>query len=282
MRALSEGLHDLGYGDGRDYVVEWRAAEGRPEPLTALAAELVQLPVEVLVTVGVAATLAAAKVTTTTPIVQAAGAADLVQEGLATSLARPGGNVTGLTELAPELTSKRLDILQEALPGLQRVAILWNPDSRPASTAFQEAQVVAVALGVALRPLAVRTPEDLEDRVTTAAREPVDALLVLTDALTVFHQERIAALAGRARLPAMFDRRAFAVAGGLLAYGPDILDLYRRAATYVDKILKGAKPGDLPIERPTKFDFVINLKTAQAFGWTIPPSVLAQASEVIQ
>jgi putative ABC transport system substrate-binding protein len=175
-----------------------------------------------------------------------------------------------------------MDILREALPGLQRVAILWNPDSRPASTAFQEAQVVATALGVALRPLAVRTPEDLEDRVTTAAREPVDALLVLTDALTVFHQERIAALAGRARLPAMFDRGPFAVAGGLLAYGPDILDLYRRVATYVDKIPKGAKPGDPPIDRPTKFDFVINLKTAGALGLTIPPAVLQQATELVQ
>jgi putative ABC transport system substrate-binding protein len=281
-QAISEGLRDLGYTAGRDFVIEARVAEGSLQALPDLAAELVRLPVDVLLTVGTAATSAAADATKTIPIVQATGASDLVQDGLAASLARPGGNVTGLTEITPELTAKRLDILKQALPGLRRVAVLWNPGSQPAAAAFSELPGAARALSVELQSLEVRKPDELAGLGEAAIRGQADALLMLTDPISVFYQEQIAGLAAASRLPSMFDRKSFAAAGGLIGYGPDALDLQRRAATYVDKILKGARPADLPIERPTRFDLVINLKTARALGLTIPQEVLMQVTEAIE
>jgi putative ABC transport system substrate-binding protein len=280
--ALQEGLQELGYVEGQTILVESRVAEGRAELLPDFAAELARLPVDLIVTIGTAATLAARQATGTIPIVQALGASDLVREGVVASLAHPGGNVTGLTELAPELSAKRLQLLKEAVPGLRRAAVLWNPASPAAAQAVGETHTAAQTLGLQLQSLEVRTSEELESLAEAATREQAEALVVLTDPLTVTRQARIGALATAARLPAIFDRRGFAVGGGLLSYGPDTSYLYRRAASYVDKILKGTSPADLPIEQPTKFDFVINLKTARALGLTIPQSILMQATEVIQ
>ena len=255
--ALSQGLRDLGYVDGHSIVLESRIAAGRLDLLPDLAAELVRLQVDVIVTTGYPATLAAKNATSTIPIVQATGSADLVQEGVVASLARPGGNVTGFTTVSLELTAKRLELLKEAVPGLARVAVLWNPASPATVFSFPETQGAAQALGIRLQSLEVRGPDDLESLLEAATRERADALFLLPDALTVAHQAQIAALAAARRLPSMFDRRAFPAAGGLISYGPDPFDMQRRAATYVDKILKGAKPADLPVERPTKFELEI-------------------------
>jgi putative tryptophan/tyrosine transport system substrate-binding protein len=234
------------------------------------------------VTIGTAATLAARNATSTIPIVQATGLADLVREGVVGSLARPGGNVTGLTAMAPELSAKRLELLGQAVSGLSRVSVLWNPADPYGSLLFEETEGAAQVLGIQLQSLEVRSLDDIVSQLAAATRARDGALVVLPDPITITHQAQIAALATASRLPSMFDRSEFAEAGGLLSYGPDFTDITRRAAAYVDKILKGVSPGELPVERPTRFDFVINLKTAQALGLTIPPHVLLQATEVIQ
>jgi putative tryptophan/tyrosine transport system substrate-binding protein len=279
---VRQALEDVGYVHGHNMILEARTAEGRLDRLTALATELVQLPVDVIVTSGTPATLAAKDATSTIPIVQAVGAADLVREGVVVSLARPGGNVTGLTEIVPELTAKRLQLLQEMVPGLSRVAVLGQLGSPNAQQQMGEMQSAAQSLGMQLQSLLVSGPNELESVLDAALREQAEALILVTDPITVLHQTRIATLATASRLPSMFDRRDYAAAGGLISYGPDTARMHQRAATYVDRILKGTKPADLPIERPTTFDFIINAKTAQTLGLTIPPHVLYQATEVIQ
>ena len=281
--AFFKEFNELGYVDGQNVVIDYRWTEGRDEQLPTLAAELVRLDVDVIVTQGTNATLAARSATATIPIVQAVGAGDLVREGVAVSLARPGGNVTGLTEIGPELTAKRLELLKDAVSGLARVAVLrQHPPSGSAVSQFEETQSAAQALGIQLHYLEVRGPDDFEGLLDTAIRERADALFMLVAPIIIEHHVQIATLAVAKRLPAMFDRRGFAVAGGLMAYGPVQADMFRRSAHYVDRILKGVKPADLPIERPREFAFVVNLKTAQALGLTIPQHVLLQATEVIQ
>ena len=279
---VRQALEDVGYVHGRNMILEVRIAEGRLDTLPALATELVQLPVDVIVTTGTPATLAAREATSTIPIVQAVGAADLVREGVVVSLARPGGNVTGLTEIVPELTAKRLQLLKEVVPGLSRVAVLGQLDSPNAQQQMSEMQGAAQALDMQLQSLLVSSPNELASVLDAALREQAEALMLVTDPITVLHQARIATLATASRLPSMFDRRDYAASGGLMSYGPDTPRMHQRAATYVDRILRGTKPADLPIERPTTFDFIINAKTAQTLGLTIPPHVLYQATEVIQ
>jgi putative ABC transport system substrate-binding protein len=282
-RFIQQALQELGYVDGQNVLIESRIAGGRLDVLPALAAELVALPVDVIVTVGTPATVAAQQASSTIPIVQSTGAADLVREGIVASLARPGGNVTGLTAIAPELTAKRLEFLTQVVPGLARVALLWQSGSPNAAEQIGEIQAGARALGVQLQSLEIgQGPEQLDGLLAAATRSGAEALILLADPVTITHHAQIAALAIASRLPAIFDRREFAEAGGLLAYGPNFADVQRRGATYVDKILKGTKPGELPIQRPTIFDLVINLKTANALGLTIPQHVLLQATEIIQ
>ena len=210
------------------------------------------------------------------------GVGDPVATGLVASLARPGGNVTGLSQLSPELSGKRLDLLKAVVPGVSRVAILWNPTNPTNAPQLTETKVAAQALGVQLQLMEVRSPQDFESKFQAATRERAGALITLDDLLIFTHRIQIVALAAKSRLPAIYGWSAFAEAGGLMSYGPDFQDMYRQAAVFVDKILKGAKPGDLPVERPTKFELVINLKTAKAFGLTIPQSILQRADLVIE
>jgi putative tryptophan/tyrosine transport system substrate-binding protein len=280
IEAFRQGLHDLGYVEGHNLHIEYRFAEGQFERLPALAAELVQLPVEVLVTDGPGA-LAAQHATATIPIVFAVFAAP-VEEGLVASLARPGGNVTGLSSRTGELAAKRLELLTEVVPGLSRIAILWNP-SRPAyALQITELHAVSARVGIHVEVLEVRSPQEFDQAFRTMGDKEVGAVTVLDDALFFKERTRLATLAVQSQLPAIYGNRGFVEAGGLLSYGPNFSELFRRAATYVDKLLKGAKPADLPVEQPTKFELVINLKTAKALGFTIPPSILFQATEVIR
>jgi putative ABC transport system substrate-binding protein len=284
QEAFRQGLRDLGYVEGRNVVIEYRSAEGRIERLPALAAELVALKVDVIVTGGRPQNLAATQATKTIPIVFAA-AADPVGSGFVTSLARPGGNVTGLSFLAPELVGKCLELLTQAVPGVSRVAVLWQLGSvgeRTEKDMLKEADVAARALGVRLQVLEARGPADLDRAFSDMTRARAGALTVLPSSMFFIERRRLVDLAAKNRLPAVYTSRDYVDAGGLMAYGANLLDLYRRAATYVDKILKGAKPADLPIEQPTKFELVINLQTAKALGLTIPQSVLGRADEVIQ
>ncbi len=278
FEAFRQGLRDLGYVEGQNSVIEQRYAAGVYERLADLAAELVGLKVDVIVVDGVLTAQAAQKVTTTIPIVFTLG--DPIQIGLVASLARPGGNVTGLTTSTEGFSGKRLELLKEAVPYVSRVAVLNNP----ANPAFQleETQEAARLLGLQLHLLEPRSPNELASAFTAMAREGVGALITLPDAMFFSERVQIAKLAAESRLPAMFPERDFVDAGGLMAYGPNIADNFRRAATYVDKILKGTKPGDLPIEQPMRFTLVINLKTAQALKLTIPPQLLFQADEVIR
>jgi putative ABC transport system substrate-binding protein len=265
-------------------VIEYRSAEGKLGRFPALVAELVALKVDVIVVAGTPASLAAKQATRTLPIVFAT-AADPVGSGLVTSLARPGGNITGLSILSPELVGKRLELLKQAVPGVSRVAVLWQPgghDERTDKDILKDAEVAARALGVRLQVVEARGPEDFDRAFSDMTRARAGALTVLTGIMFLNERRRLVDLAAEKRLPAVYGGRDFVDAGGLMAYGPNLADLYRRAATYVDKILKGAKPGDLPVEQPTKFELVINLKTAKALGLTIPQSVLERADEVIQ
>jgi len=279
LEAFREGLRDLGYVEGRNITLEYRFAEGQADRLPALVAELVRLPVDVLVVNGTVAIRPAQHATTTIPIVMVA--ADPVGAGLVASLARPGGNSTGLSIMVPGFSGKRLEILKEAVPTLSRVAALWHRDA-PMGSYVTETQAAAQALGLQLQALEVRSPNEFDQAFAAMTSEHADALVMIPSGLFFSHRRQLAALAVQHRLPAIFMEREFVDAGGLMAYGPSLSDLSRRAATYVDKILKGAKPADLPIEQPMKFELVINLKTAKALGLTVPPSLLFQANEVIR
>ena len=284
QEAFRQGLRDLGYVEGRNLVIEARDAEGKLERLPALAAELVALKVDVIVTSGTPAALAAKQATRTLPIVFTA-VADPVTSRLVTSLAQPGGNVTGLSVLAPELVGKCLEQLKQAMPAVSRVAVLWHPGAMTERTdkdMLKRAEVAAQALGVRLQVLEARGPADFDRAFTEMTRARADALAVLTSSMLFGERRRLVGLAAKNRLPAVYPWREGVDAGGLMAYGPDLGDLLRRVATYVDKILKGAKPADLPVEQPTKFELVINLKTAKALGLTIPPSLLQRADQVIE
>ena len=282
--AFRQGLRALGYVEGRNVVIEYRDAEGKLERLPALAAELVALKVDVILAPSTVAALAAKQATRTLPIVFAA-AGDPVGSGLVTSLARPSGNVTGSSILAPELVGKRLEQLKQAVPGVSRVAALWQPGGQGERTEkdmLKGAEVAARALGVRLQFVEARGPADLDRAFSDMTTARAGALTVLGSSMFFNERRRIVDLAAKHRLPAVYGLRDYVDAGGLMAYGPNVADLYRRAATYVDKILKGANPGDLPVEQPTKFEQVINLKTAKALGLTIPQSVLLRADEVIE
>jgi putative ABC transport system substrate-binding protein len=282
--AFRQGLRDLGYVEGRNVVIEYRDAEGTFERLPALAAELVALKVDVIVAPNTVGTLAAKHATGTLPIVFAT-AGDPVASGVVTSLARPGGNVTGLSLLAPELVGKCLELLKQAVPGVSRVAVLREPGvvgERLDKDMLKRAEGAARALGVRFEVLEVRGPADFDRAFSDMTRAHAGALTVLGSTMFSTERRRLVDLAAKNRLPAVYPWREFVDAGGLMAYGANIADLYRRAAIYVDKILKGAKPADLPVEQPTKFELVINLKTAKALGLTIPPSLLLRADQVIE
>jgi putative ABC transport system substrate-binding protein len=281
LQAFREGLREHGHTEGQTFAIDQRSAEGEADRLPALAAELVRLPVDIILAHGVAAIQAAKTATTTIPIVMATSA-DAVRTGLVASLGRPGGNVTGLTSLNTQLAPKRLELLKEAVPGISRLGVLWHPAIRGREHEYSETEVVAHALGVQLLSLEVRSPDGFPSAFEAALRDRADALLTLDNFLTVGYQRLIADFAAQHRLPALAGEREFAVGGGLMAYGPSLPDSYRHAATYVDKILKGASPADIPVEQPTKFDFAVNLKTAQALGLTIPDRVRMQATELIQ
>jgi putative tryptophan/tyrosine transport system substrate-binding protein len=283
--AFLQGLRDLGYVEGRNVVIEYRSAEGKAERLPALAAELVALKVDVLVSGGGTPTALAAKQATRTLPIVFASAADPVTDGLVTSLARPGGNVTGSSYLAPELVGKCLEQLKQAVPGVSRVAVLREPSAtgeRTEKDMLKEAEVAARALGVQLQLVEARGPADFDRAFSEMTRARAGALTVLGSAMFSSERRRLVDLAAKHRLPAVYTSKDFVDAGGLMAFGPNLADSFRRAATYVDKILKGAKPADLPVEQPTKFELVMNLKTAKALGLTIPQTLLLRADEVIQ
>jgi ABC-type uncharacterized transport system substrate-binding protein len=275
--AFRHGLRDLGYVEGQNIVVEYRFAAGQNERLPALAAELVQLQVDVMVTNSGPGTQAAKDATTTIPIVTTTSGHSVVA-----SPVQPGGNITGLTLMAPALGGKRLELLKEALPHLSRVAVLWNAGNPVSPDELREVEAAARGLGLQLHARAIRHPDELASAFAAMTREGAEALIALADAVFWSHRARVVALATQHRLPAVFDAREFAEAGGLMTYGPSVPDSYRRAAVYVDKILKGTKPADLPVEQPVKFELVLNLKTAQALGITMPPSLLLLADTVIR
>jgi putative ABC transport system substrate-binding protein len=281
LQAFRQGLRELGWFEGQNIVIEYRWAEGRLGRLTDLAADLVRLNVDVIVSAGTPGPLAAKHATRTIPIVMPA-AGDPVASGLVASLARPGGNVTGLSLMVPELGGKRLQLLKEVMPGLSRVGILWNPQSLYPRLVVRETEMVAPALGVRLESLEVRVPEDFERAFEAAILRQVDALITVEDSLTLTHRTRIVDFAAKSRLPAIYGLREFVDAGGLMTHGADLQDLFRRSATYVHRILKGARPADLPIEQPAKFELIINLKTARTLGLSIPPSLLLRADQVLE
>jgi ABC-type uncharacterized transport system substrate-binding protein len=278
IEAFRQGLRELGYVEGKNIAIEYRYAEGKLDRLPNLVAELIGLKFDLIVAVGSEATAAAKSATKEIPIVMT-NSGDAVRLGFVASLARPGGNITGLTIGGPELVGKRIELLKEAVPKVSRVAILWNPQNPQSDPGFKEAQAAAQALGLKLQILEVRTANDIEDAFRAASKGRTEALLVLNSAFANIHQKRIAELAVKSRLPAMYN---VVDAGFLMSYEVNRIELFRRAATYVDKILKGAKPADLPVEMPTKFEFVINLKTAKALNLTIPQSVLFRADRVIK
>ena len=279
--AFREGLRHFGYVEGQNLTIQYRWAEGQQERHAGLAQELVRLQPDVILTAGTPGTLAAKHATPSIPIVTAI-AGDPVAAGLVVSLAAPGGNVTGLTTMAPELEGKRLELFTQAVPQLSRVVALRNPANPFTTIAWQALEPAAAALGVQLQPIEVRGSQDLEPAFAMIQEARPDGLIVIPDRFLLTYRASIVQFLARQRLPGMFPFREFVQEGGLLSYGPDYTDMYRRAATYVAKILQGAKPLALPMEQPTKFEFLINLKTAQTLGLTIPPTVLFQANEVIK
>ena len=282
VETFRQGLRELGYVDGQNITIEYRWADGKFERLPDLAMELVRLNVDVIVAVVTQASLAVKEATTTIPIVMI-GVSDPVGSGLVVSLARPGSNITGNSSMTAEIVGKQLELLKETLPKISRVASLWNP-ANPVFQAIQrkEAEATARALGVQLHILEARGADEIDRAFTAMAKERMKALVVLGDPVFTTHRKRIAGLAAKQHLATVSGTREYVEAGGLMAYGPSFPDMYRRAAVYVDKILKGAKPADLPVEQPTKFELVINLKTAKQIGLTIPPNVLARADRVIR
>jgi putative tryptophan/tyrosine transport system substrate-binding protein len=282
---LLQGLRDLGYVEGRNLLIEYRDAEGKIERLPALAAELVALKVDVIVAAaGTLPALAAKRATSSIPVLFI-GVGDPVTSGLVTSLARPGGNVTGLSVLATELVGKWLELVTQAVPEVRRVAILWQPGGLSEATdkdVLKEAAAAAGALGVQIQPVEARRPADFERAFSEMTRARMGGLVVLSTSMFATEPRRLADLAAKNRLPTVFPFRLYVDAGGLMSYGANLADLFRRTATYLDKILKGAKPSDLPVEQPTTFELVINLKTAKALNLTIPSSLLARADQVIE
>jgi len=281
MEAFRQGLHELGYVEGKNIVIEWRSAEEKSDRLPALAAELVRLKIDVFVTAGPAATRPAKEATVTIPIIMAQDT-DPVGNGFVANLARPGGNITGLSTLSPELSGKQLELLKEIVPRLSRLVVIGSSTRPGNAQALREMELAAGAFNVQLQYLDVLDAKDIETTFRAASKGRADAVLMLGNPVATSHRRQITDLAVKNRLPAIYDRPEFVEDGGLMTYSVSQNDLYRRAATYVDKILKGAKPADLPVEQPTKFEFIINLKAAKQIGLTIPPNVLARADKVIK
>jgi putative ABC transport system substrate-binding protein len=280
-QALREGLREAGYAEEKDVVIEWRTASGDYARLQALAADLVERKVEVIVVGGTVAAQAVKRATSTIPIV-IVNVADPLGSGLVTDLAHPGRNVTGFSNMVAELSAKRLQLLKEAIPRVTRIAVLWNPDTPFHTKAVEDLKAAAPSQGIVLSFVSARTPEDFGAAFAAARRARAHAMYVLDGPLFNYHRAILVKQATKARFPTIYGAREFPEEGGLMSYGANSIDLYRRSAGYVDKILKGAKPGDLPIEQPTKFELVVNLKTARALGITIPESILLRADEVIQ
>jgi len=280
-QAFQQGLRHAGYIEGRDVVIEWRTAAGDYARAQVLATDLVQNKVDVIVVNGTLATQAAKRATSTIPIVMVL-VADPVGSGLVTSLAHPGGNVTGLSMMMRELSAKRLQLLKEAIPQLTRVTVLWNPDVAFHTKPVEDLKAAAPSLSIELSFVSARTPEEIDSAFAAVNRDHAQALYVIGDAFFFAHRMTVLKLASKARLPCIYAERDFVVEGGLMSYGLSLADEFRRSAGYVDKILKGAKPGDLPIEQPTKFELVVNLKTAKTLGISIPESILLQADELIR
>jgi putative ABC transport system substrate-binding protein len=279
--ALLDGLRERGYIEGQNILFERRFSEGKAERFPEFAAEMVRFNADIIIVTTTPAAFAAKNATQTIPIIIPT-ALDPVGTGLVASLARPGGNITGLSSLAPELSGKRLELLKEVVPGMTRVAVLWNPANPANASVWKETQAAARALGLQLQSREVRGPQDLDDAFALTAKARPDALLVLSDSLINMHRQKIAEFVTQKRLPSVFASTEGVMAGGLMSYGPSLADRYRRTAHYVDRILKGTKPSDLPVEQPTKFEFIINLKAAKQIGLTIPPNVLARADKVIR
>jgi ABC-type uncharacterized transport system substrate-binding protein len=279
--AFRQELRELGWVEGQNIAIEWRHTEGKFDRFPDLAAEFVRLRVDVIVSSAGVSIPALKHATQTIPIVML-NVSDPVQSGVVTSLARPGGNITGVVNLTGELNAKRLELLKETVPSITRMAVLWDPSRSTHVQDLKDLEAVARAVGVQLQPLAVRSLDDLESAFVAMRRDHTDALLVFGSALHGRHIRRIAELALQGRLPTIYEYRELAEVGGLMTYGPNVLDMHRRAASYVDKILKGTKPADLPVERPMKFELIINLKTAEALGITLPPHLLVLADEVIK
>src|SRR5215813_4991727 len=281
IEAFRQGLRELGYAEGKNIVIEWRSAEGKLDRLPAFAAELVHLKVDVIVTAGQSSTRPANEATRTIPIVMAQNP-DPVGAGFIASLARPGGNITGLSSLTPEISGKRLELLKETVPRLSRVVVLGTSTTPSNAQALRETELAAGALTVKLQYLDVRGSKDIETAFRAASKERAEAVLVLGGPVLSSQRAQVVELAGNSHLPAIYGQPETVEAGGLMSYSVSYTDLYRRAATYVDKILKGAKPADLPVEQPMKFELVINLKAAKQIGLTIPPNVLLRADKVIK
>jgi putative ABC transport system substrate-binding protein len=282
IAAFQQGLRDLGYVEGRTIGVEYRYGEGKTEQLPGLVAELAQQNPAVIVVAGATATRAATRVTKGIPLVMT-NVTDPVGLGFVASLARPGGNLTGVSNLSPELGRKRLERLREIVPQLTRVAVLGDPSSPSHAPQWRETESAAQLLGVAVQSVEVREPNpDFAGAFAAITRYGAEALMTLSQPLIVVHRKQIVDFSATRRMPAMFHTQEFSEAGGLMSYGPNVPDLYRRAAFFVDRILKGAKPADLPVEQPTRFELVINLKTAKALGLTVPPSLLQRADQVIE
>jgi putative ABC transport system substrate-binding protein len=281
IEGFYQGMRELGYVEGKNIVIEWRWAEGKFDRLPDLAAELMRLNVDVIVAGGSTSTGAAKKVTTTIPIVMAQ-TNDPVGSGMIVSLAHPGGNMTGLSTLVPELSGKRLELLKEVVPKLSRVTVFGDSTAPGNAQALKETEPAAKALKISLQYLDMLGPKSIESAFREASKERADAVLVFVAPVLISRRKQIAALAVKNRLPAMYGQPEYVEDGGLMSYGVSVVDLYRRAATYVDKILKGAKPADLPVEQPKKFEFIINLKAAKQIGVTIPPNVLARADKIIR
>jgi putative ABC transport system substrate-binding protein len=279
--AFLQGMRDLGYVEGKNLVIEWRFADGKLERLPELAAELVKLKVDVIVAAGPQAISAAQKATVTIPIVMAT-APDPVGSGFVKSLAHPGGNITGLSNISADISPKQLEMLLSIVPKLSRVAVLVNPTNSSHATVLKNVQGAAQRIAVTILSLDARTPQEIEKAFSAMAREKAGAVIVARDGLLIQQARQIAALAVKYRMPSIHGIREYVEAGGLMSYGPSLTDNFRRAATYVDKIFKGAKPGDLPVEQPTKLELIINGKTAKALGLTIPQSLLISADKVIE
>jgi putative tryptophan/tyrosine transport system substrate-binding protein len=281
VEALRRGFRELGYAEGQNLAFEFRWADGNANRLPQLAAELARLKVDTIVTQGTQATDAARRAVTTIPIVFAV-AGDPVGTGLVTSLARPGGNVTGLTDIAPDIVGKRLELLREAVPGISRVAVLWNPANSTAAPQMKDTDTAARSVGISVRSLELADVSRLESAFTAAVQGHAQALIVLSDGTLYGQRVQIAQLAAKHRLPCVAWTPEFAASGCLMAYGANVVEMHRRAAVLVDKIFKGASPGGLPVEQPTKFELVLNLRTAKALNLKIPPTLLARADRVIE